>query len=244
MKRWLLFFSLCCYAICAMASTTTIRFATEATYPPFEYIDETGAIQGFDIDIAKAICTNMKADCTFANQSFSSLIPSLQLGKYDAIIAALGTTPERRRQVSFTHAYYEPSASFVGRLTSDHVFSVDNKTIGVQQGSTFETYLRDKYAQRISIKSYASIQDAFLDLDAGRVDMVITDTPIANAWLKSSSTIFGLLGKPIVDHVYFGNGYSIAVRKDNTLLLNQLNEALMKIKADGTYMKIYKKYFE
>lgn len=233
--------------IVAMAAPIkTIRFATEATYPPFEFVDENGTIQGFDIDVANALCKQMKAECTFSNQAFSSLIPSLQLGKFDALAAALGITAERQNQVAFTNSYYEPSASFVA--LSDKHYTLTNlkgKTIGVQTGSTFEKYLQDKYGNQITVKTYASAQEAFLDLLSNRIDMVLADTPIATAWLKQekNNTQYAIIDKPIVDHDYFGAGYGIATRKDNAELVNALNKALAEIKANGTYDKIVKKYF-
>jgi arginine transport system substrate-binding protein len=228
------------------APINTIRFATEATYPPFEFIDESGQIKGFDIDIANALCQQMKVQCTFSNQSFSGLIPSLQLGKFDGLISALGITPERLKQVDFTHSYYEPSGCFVAAKNKHYtISSLIGKTIGVQQASVFEKYLQAKYAGKITIKTYASIQDAFLDLVSGRVDTVIADTPIATTWLKENdnSKQFAIVDGPISDPVYFGAGYGIAIRKNNTELLNLLNKALADIKANGTYDNIVKKYF-
>lgn len=228
------------------AAIQSIHFGTEATYPPFESIDESGKMTGFDIDIANALCEKIHATCHFSNQSFNSLIPSVQVGKFDAIIGALGMTSEREKQVSFTNPYYEPSASFVAPLAKHYTINdLNGKTIGAQQGSTFETYLHDRYAKQVNIKSYASVQDAFLDLVSGRVDIVIVDTPIAQTWLKQNdqAKTYGIVGKPIVDHTYFGTGYGIAVAKKNTDLLIALNNALAAIKADGTYEKITQKYF-
>jgi len=223
-----------------------INFATEATYPPFEYVDEGGNIKGFDIDLANALCQQIKAQCTFTSQSFNSLITSLKLGKFDAIISALGITPERQEQVSFTNSYYQPSGSFIAQ-TSDHytLASLPGKTIGVQTGTTFEKYLQDKYSGKITVKNYGSIQDAFLDLDSGRVDAVLADTPIAQTWLQQGdkATRFSIVDKPINDDAYFGSGFGIAVRKDDATLLTALNQALAVIKANGVYANLMQKYF-
>jgi arginine transport system substrate-binding protein len=228
------------------AAPTVVKFAMEATYPPFEYVDGSGQIKGFDVDIANALCQEMKVQCQFSNQPFNSLIPSLQLGKFDALISALGITAEREKQVAFTDSYYQPSGSFVAPLAKNYKLSdVTGKTVGVQTGSTFETYLKKKYGNKVTIKTYASIQETFLDLNTGRIDIVLADTPIAQAWLKQdgNNKNYGIVEAPIIDAEYFGTGYGIAVRKDNTTLLNSLNKALAAIKANGTYAKLTKEYF-
>ncbi|OGT43050.1 MAG: hypothetical protein A3F42_05325 [Gammaproteobacteria bacterium RIFCSPHIGHO2_12_FULL_37_34] len=221
----------------------TIRFAVEATYPPFEYIDASGQIKGFDIDLAYALCARIKATCTFTHQTFNSLITSLNLGKFDAIISAISITQERLQKVSFTTPYYEPSACLVAAI--GQASNIVGKKIGVQQGTTMEKYINEKYGNQVSIKTYASIQEAFLDLISGRVNFIITDLPIAQTWLKKDNhdKHYGIIGKPIIDPLYFGVGYGIAVRKDDIELLNALNKALAEIKADGTYHTLVKKYF-
>lgn len=233
-------------SIVMAAPIKTIHFATEATYPPFEFINESGEIKGFDIDIANALCLQMQVQCTFKNQPFNSLIPSLELGKFDALISALGVTPERQKQVAFSNTYYQPSGSFVAPTLKHYkIADLTGKIVGVQGGSTFETYMKDKYASKMTIKTYASIQDAFLDLASGRIDTVLADTPIVKAWLKQSdnNSKYSIVDQPIVDDQYFGSGYGIAMRKDNTDLLHAINKALADIKANGMYAKIVNKYF-
>lgn len=241
MKKILLFLIFfCCNSICA---ATTIKFATDANYPPFEYIDESGTIKGFDIELAQALCVQMAATCTFTNQTFSSLLTSLNLGKFDAIISAMAITPERLKQVSFTTSYYVPSASFVGAIGS--TTEIVGKKIGVQQGTTMEKYIREIYANKVTLKTYAGMQEAFLDLISGRIDFVLADLPIAQAWLKQNNNDkrYAIIGKPIIDPTFFGMGYGIAVRKNNVELLKALNQALADLHANGSYTKLYKKYF-
>ncbi len=231
----------------SLADTKTLTFATEATYPPFEFVDNSGKIQGFDIDIAKALCSEMKTQCTFVNQPWDSLIPSLKLGKFDAVIGAMQITEARKKVVDFTNPYYTPTASFVAKNNSTLSITADGlkgKTIGVQGGTTMEQYLQGVYGNAITVKSYASIQDAFLDLTSGRVDAVFGDTPIIVDWLKKhGDTQFKLVGQTISDSHYFGIGDGIAIRKGNSELLNALNKALSDIKANGTYDKIIQQYF-
>lgn len=92
-----------------------INFGVSATYPPFESIGANNEIVGFDIDLAKALCKQMQAECTFTNHAFDSLIPSLKFRKYDAVISGMDITPERSKQVSFTTPYYENSAVVIAK---------------------------------------------------------------------------------------------------------------------------------
>ena len=140
----------------------TIRFATEATYPPFESINAAGDIVGFDIDIAKALCEQLQAHCSFSHQTFNALIEGVKVGKFDAAIAGMGITDTRKQQVAFSLPYYTPSASYIASVSKHYQISdLIHKTIGVQQGSTFEQYLHDDYGDKVQVKSYTSVQDIF-----------------------------------------------------------------------------------
>ena len=232
------------FFISSFAYAETLRFATEATYPPFEYFDDNGELQGFDIDIARAICKELAVTCSITHQAFSSLIPSLQMGKFDALIAALGATPERAKEVAFSDSYYTPSASFVSFKNRHYnLADLKNKIVGVQGGSIFRDYLVHYYNNAMDIKFYASIQDAFLDLSVGRLDAVLADTPIANNYVQLDPSRFTIVEHPIEDKDYFGSGYAIAVKKSNTSLLQRINTALQTIKHNGVYDQLVKKYF-
>ena len=227
------------------AANNSLNFATDATYPPFELIAPSGEMQGFDVDIIKALCQKMQTQCSFTNQAFSSLIPSLQLGKYDAIFGAMNITAEREKEVDFTNPYYLNTVSVVASKANVPALtkSLKGKMIGVQNGSTIAEYLKDNYGDSVKVNTYTSEESAFLDLTSGRIDAVMADTPLIITWQKKSGNEYVLIGQPLHDPKYFGKGYGIAVKKGNAELLAKLNKAIAEIKADGTYEKIVKQYF-
>jgi len=226
---------------------TIIKFATEATYPPFEYFTPEGKIQGFDIDVMNAVCKEIGATCTITHQPFDSLIPSLKLGKFDAIIAAMAITDKRAKQVDFTNPYYIDTVHFVAAKKSKLVISNDGlkgKAIGVQGGTTFQQYVKDIYGNIVKIKPYESNEQGLLDLKNGRIDAYFCDTPFITQWLKKGNNKdYTIVGKPIESQKYFGSGNGIAVKKGNKELLDALNKAIVKLKADGTLKKLEQKYF-
>ncbi len=234
MKKLLLASAIAMAALSAQANQT-ITFAMEPSYAPFESINEKGEVVGFDVDIANAICAELKATCQFKTQSFDSLIQGLQFKQFDAIISGMDITEARLKQVSFSEPYLENSVSFVA--LKDKATPATAKTVGVQNGTTFQQYL-SKNAKQYSLKAHASIQKAVEDLEIGRVDMVFGDTPVLAEWLKKSDKLT-FVGEKIVDKEFFGNGYGIAVNKNNKELLEKINGALATIKANGKYEQIY-----
>ncbi|CDG21890.1 putative ABC transporter arginine-binding protein 2 [Xenorhabdus poinarii G6] len=227
----------------AAEEEATLRFATEATYPPFEYLDANNKIQGFDIDLADALCAKLNTKCTFTNQAFDSLIPSLKFRRFDALMAGIDITPERQKQVDFTHIYYDNSATFIavkGKFAQ--VADLKGKQVGMQNGTTHQKYLMEQHKE-IKTVPYDSYQNAILDLKNGRLDAVFGDTAVVNEWLKKNKEL-NAVGNKVTDKNYFGIGLGIAVRKGNTDLRDKLNKALAEIKQDGTYDTLYKKWFE
>ncbi|MDU6411289.1 MAG: arginine ABC transporter substrate-binding protein [Yersiniaceae bacterium] len=241
MKKLLLAALLSGVAFTAGAADT-IRFAASATYPPFESMDANNQIVGFDIDLANALCKQLQATCTFTNQAFDSLIPALKFKRFDAVISGMDITPERQKQVAFTQPYYANSAVVIapkGKYAS--MADLKGKRIGMENGTTHQKYLQEKHPE-ITTVAYDSYQNAILDLKNGRLDGVFGDTAVVNEWLKSNPNL-AAVGEHVTDPQYFGIGLGIAVRPDNTALLEKLNGALAAIKADGTYKTINDKWF-
>ncbi len=228
----------------AFSSTAadTIRFASSATYPPFESFDANNEIVGFDMDLAKALCKQMEATCTFTNQAFDGLIPALKFRRFDAVISGMDITPERSKQVTFTKAYYANSAILIAKKGAfKDINELKGKRVGMENGTTHQKYLQDVHPEVKTI-SYDSYQTAVLDLKNGRLDAVFGDTAVVNEWLKNNADL-APVGEHITDEKYFGTGLGIAVRHGNTELSDKLNTALDAIKADGTYEQINNKWF-
>ena len=220
-----------------------ISFGVSATYPPFESMDANNKIVGFDVDLANALCKEIDATCTFSNQSFDSLIPSLKFRRVDAVMAGMDITPEREKQVLFTTPYYDNSALFIGQ--QGKVASIDalkGKKVGVQNGTTHQKFIMDKHPE-ITTVPYDSYQNAKLDLQNGRIDAVFGDSAVVNEWLKANAKL-AAIGDKVTDKDYFGTGLGIAVRQGNTELQQKFNAALEKVKKDGTYQTIYSKWFQ
>ncbi|MGR5062274.1 lysine/arginine/ornithine ABC transporter substrate-binding protein [Photobacterium sp. DNB22_13_2] len=224
------------------AAQEEIKFAMEATYAPFEYVDENNEIQGFDIDLANALCDVIEAKCTFHNQPFDSLIPALKFRRYDAAISGIDITEQRQQVVNFTDAYYDNSAAFValdGKVADQA--ALKGKRVGVQNGSTHQSYLTEQL-DGVTAVPYASYQDAFIDMQNGRIDSIFGDTAVVAEWFKKSDSLV-YVGEQVTNAKYFGNGFGIAINQDNQELLDKLNTALKTVKANGQYDEIFDKYF-
>ncbi len=219
-------------------SAQELTFAMEPSYPPFETTNEKGEIIGFDVDVANAICQEIQATCKFKSETFDSLIPSLKAKRFDAAISAIDITDARAKQVLFSDAYYDSSASYValkGKATLESA-----KNIGVQNGTTFQQYTVAETKQ-YSPKSYASLQNAILDLKSGRIDIILGDTAVLSDMISKEPEI-QFVGEKVTNKKYFGNGLGIAMHKSNKDLAAQLNKGLAAIKANGEYQKIYDKW--
>lgn len=244
MKKSLLSLALLASLGSTAAQAEEVKFVTNAAYPPFEFVDENNEMQGFDIDLAKALCAVAELECSFHNQAFDSLIPSLKFRRYHAAIAAMDVTPERAQEVDFSDIYYENSAVFVAPQGKfDSLDELLSQTVGVQNGTSHQKYIQDKLeGEGLKSRPYQSVQDALLDMTNGRLEAVFADTAVVGEWLGKTEG-YEVVGDLITDENYFGTGFGIAVTKGNQELLDKLNQGLAELKANGTYESLYQKYF-
>lgn len=232
----------------AQAQDLNLKIGTEGAYPPFNNLTADGKLEGFDIDIANALCEEMKAKCEFVTQDWDGIIPALQAGKFDAIIASMSITDERKQKVDFTQKYYNtPSAIAAPKdttLTGVTKADLAGKTIGVATSTTHSNYATQTYTDS-EVKGYPSSQEFLLDLANGRLDAVEDDISVLEEWLKTADgACCKIVGQPSPQPVeIFGEGAGIAVRKGETALVEKFNAAIKAIRANGKYKAINDKYF-
>ena len=228
---------------------TKIRIGVEGAYPPFSSVTPEGKLEGFDIDIAMALCEEMGAECELVQQDWDGIIPALLAKKYDAIIASMSITEERKKKVAFTNKYYQTPAKFVRKKGSDIEIDPDSmkgKTVGVQRATTHDNFISGEFGDAVDIKRYATQDEAYMDAVAGRVDLLLADSvAMDDGFLKTDAGAdFEFVGPDYNDPKYFGEGSGIAVRKEDADLVEKLNAAIDAIRASGKYKEIQDKYFE
>lgn len=222
------------------ADTPVIKIATEGAYAPFNFTDAHGNLIGFDVDIVNALCAEMKANCEIVAQDWDGIIPGLTVKKYDAIAAGMSDTVERREVVDFTEPYFLNSLVFVAAKDGNfNPVSFTDETIGAQRATISAQYLEDNYKEGNKIKLYDTQENAYLDLTAGRISVLLSDKVPALDWLRTDDAIdFEIKG----NEIDIDDRIAIAVRKDDPLK-GKFNAALAAIKANGVYDKISQKYF-
>lgn len=245
--RWFTLATLCAGAWLGVAhAQDSYRIATEGTYPPWSYKDAQGTLQGWDVDIARALCEKMKARCEIVAQDWDGMLPGLLSRKFDLIVASMAITEQRRQRVAFSTKYKDTVSRFVARKGTPNEVSpqaLKGKTIGVQRGSIQAGYLTHNYGSA-DLRFYDTPQAAELDLVAGRVDYIFGNmvTYFVGFMKTPHAKDFAFVG-PEFKGGLLGEGNGIAVRKDDPQTLAKVNAALDAIRADGTYDRITAKYF-
>lgn len=219
-----------------------VRIAFDVPYKPFEYQNPDGSWGGFEVDLARAVCHQIHAKCVFIKQNWDGIIPGLLARKYDAIMSSMSITPQRAKKVLFSKPYYNtPSAWFAPK--SDNIdptnkAAMKGKIVGVQRGTTQDGYVTKHLGDTVQIKRYTTADDMVLDLENGRLDMVLVDYPVGQQTIMKDNK-FHIVGKP----VKLGSGVGVAFRKSDKDLAAEFNKALATLKSNGTYDKIMHKYF-
>ena len=217
---------------------TTLIMGTNATFPPYEYV-EGDKIVGIDAEIAAKVAEKLGMTLEIQDMDFDAILGSVQTGKIDFGMAGMTVTEDRLKSVNFTTSYAKGIQVVIvkdgGKVASLDDLAKDGILIGVQQNTTGDTYASDDYGTD-KVVQYKNGPDATAALIAGKIDAVIIDKEPAKSYVAANT------GLSILDATYADEDYAICVAKDNDELLNKINTALEELIADGTVKAIIDKY--
>lgn len=225
-----------------------VRFLTDLNYPPFDYAGPDGNPAGFNVDLARLICAEIKVACTIQARPFATLLDALTSNQGDAVIASIAITAETRKRTDFTDPYYRMPARFVARADSPigDVLPelVSGKKIAVVTGTAHEAYLKQMFTQA-EIHSYPTAAAARTALKDKQVDLLFGDGITLSFWLNGtdSAGCCAFRGGPFLDSRFFGDGVGIAVKPGNNVLRLALNWALFQIWEKGSFTDLWLRYF-
>jgi polar amino acid transport system substrate-binding protein len=231
-----------------LSRITIIRFLTETDYPPFNYAGPDGAPAGFNVDLARLICEEIKVSCTVQMRRFDTLLDSLASNNGDAVIASIAETPEMRKRVDFSDPYYRTPARFVSRrdvqITDVRPEALEGKKIGVVAGTAHEAYLKTLFTEA-EMHPYPNVDAARAALRRGEVDLLFGDGVALAFWLNGTDSggccVFR--GGPFLESRFFGEGVGIAVRRGNDTLRQAFNWALFRLWERGRFTDLWLRYF-
>lgn len=242
MKRFLI-------AAAAMAALTAgasaqdvVRLGTEGAYAPWNFINEDGDVDGFEIELGNAICEMEELNCEWVVNEWDTIIPNLVGGNYDAIMAGMSITDERMETIDFSDNYYppDPSRFAVGAGTDIDFDNISDMRIGVQGGTIQAAYAEENYGADNTIVSYETADQSMADLAAGNVDTVFADGGYVIPIAAASSGVMEVVGPDVM----IGAGIGTGLRKEDDELQAMFDDAIGKMKEDGSLNELITKWFE
>lgn len=237
------------FACVSVMAQETLRYGLESQYPPFESRNAAGELEGFDIELGKAVCQVGNFKCSWVESSFDALIPALIARKFDAINSAMNITEARMKSIAFTRPIYRIPSQLIAKSGSGlqpDVQSLKGKNIGVLQGSVQETFARKHWEpQGVTITSYQDQNQVYNDMDAGRLDgtLVMSAAGQSGFLTKPQGKGYAFAGSPVEDPQILGVGIGFGLRKDDVKLKQALDAAITKVQADGTVTRLAEKFF-
>ena len=241
---------------------TEIVIGTEGAYPPWNSTQANGELVGAEMDLAMELCARMNLTCTIVAQDWDGIIPALQNGKYDAIMAGMSITPERMEKINFSRGYFNDPARIAvlkgsdlegldtdARLTledvdADEQATIDQlqaalagKTVGAQIATIHVNFI-EKYLTDVEVRTYQTQDELNLDLQAGRLDAAVADNQAFQDFMETAEGANVVFTGPAMSGGVFGKGVGVGLRKDDTDLLEMFNKAIQEATADGTVTRI------
>lgn len=227
-----------------------VRFGVDPTYAPFEYKAPDGKVVGFDVDLGNEICARMHAKCVWVQSDFDAMIPGLKARKFDGVLSSMSKTEKRMKEIDFSAKLFHDPTNLVAKTGSGLLptaESLKGKRVGVEQGTTQETYAKTYWEPKgVVVTAYKDQDMVEQDLISGRLDASLQDAVMAkNGFLKKpAGKGFSLAGPGIEDEKTLGHGTAIGLRKEDTDLKTAIDSAIAGMLKDGTYKKLEEKYFD
>jgi polar amino acid transport system substrate-binding protein len=227
---------------------TLIRFVTEVDYPPFDFAGPDGNPAGFNVDLARMICDELKIPCTMQMRRFDTLIDALNDNRGDAAIASMAVTAQTRERVDFSDPYYRPVGRFVakrqGSISDIVPEQFEGKKIAVVAGTAHDEYARTLFTEA-EVRRYGTAELARDALRRGDVDLLFGDGFALAFWLNGSDSAncCMFVGGPYTESRIFGEGIGIAVKRGNDTLRLAFNWALFRLWEKGKFSELWLRYF-
>ncbi|WP_273429256.1 transporter substrate-binding domain-containing protein [Chitinibacter tainanensis] len=239
-------------AVAQAQSGPLVRIALEGKYPPFEYLDQSNQLTGFNVDLANALCKEMQVRCEISRFDFDQLIPALNDNKADAIVASLSITEEREKLVNFSEVYSRVPGIYVATKKAKLIWPVitaeriKGSTVGVVAKTTFDDYLTHELdSSKVTIKRFGSADEMMAALANNQIQLVFDDSAVLGYFLKDPKNAeqFEMVGNRIDSAQWLGRGEAIALRKGDDALREKFNVALRKLIDSGEHQQLGYKYF-
>ena len=242
MKKLLLSIALASAVVASPAMSETVRIGTEGAYAPYNYVDDSGELAGYEIELGKALCAEAGLTCEFVANEWDSIIPNLVAGNYDAIMAGMSITDERKKTINFSDEYYpsEPSKFAAAADTNFDLNNLSGAKIGVQGATIQAAYAEKNFGANNTILSFETFDQSVADLAAGNLDLLLADGDPLNPIIEASNGALVFVG----EGVRIGGGVGIGLRQKDTELAGKLNAAIAALKASGQVDELILEYFE
>lgn len=225
-----------------------VRFLTEGDFPPFNYLDEDGVLNGFNVDLARALCNEIGAACDIRVRPWDELLVALKRGEADAVIAGHAVTADALRDVEFTDRYFHTPGRFAAKTDAEKVEIVPDllygRSIAVAKGTPHEAFLKTFFRDS-RVQVYETAELAREALLQGKTDYVFDDGIGLAFWINGtlSRRCCELRGGPFFEPRYFGDGIGIAVPRSDPHIRALLNSALHKVRTSGRFDELVSRYF-
>ncbi len=228
-------------ALAGAANAQTVRLGTEGAYAPWNFLDDNGNVAGFEIELGNELCKRAELTCEWVVNEWDSIIPNLQAGNYDAIMAGMSITDERKESIDFSDNYFPPDPSkYVAAAGAE--FDLENPSglkIGVQGATIQHAYVEENFSANNTIQAYETADQAMADLLAGNLDVILADSGYLEPIIAGNPAI-AFTGPDVL----IGGGVGIGLRKQDDELEQKLNAAIKAVKEDGTLDSLIAKWFE